>query len=156
MRKRQGVLPQGLEERKLEIPTTTNNSLELHTSFEATPAACLQSSRSPYLYISTSTACSASPEPLRQPRPRPYTRSKPPDLPTSIPLLRQRLQRTSRAPYLYASYTSLHPQRASRSLASTRLQRISRAPYLHVPTLAAHLQTSKALDANSYTSLHPP
>ncbi len=84
---------------------------------------------------------------------RPYTRTTPPELQVSIPLLRHRLQRISRTLEVN-SYTSLHPQHASRSLVFQRLQRISRAPYLDVPTLAAHLQTSKALEANSYTYLH--
>jgi len=101
----------GLEERKLDISTTTNNTLEPHTS------TSLRASRAPDLHTSTS---------------------------------KQRISRTLEA----NPYTSLHPQHASRSLASTRLQHISRAPYLDVPSLAVHLQTSRALEATSYTYLH--
>ena len=122
-----------LEERKLKIPTTTNNTLELLSQ--------------------RGNACSASPELDTSMRPtRPYTRSTPaahlqnsiplyasytslhpqhaciasPELHTSTrPTPAAHLQ-SFRAPYLFTSHTSLHPQHASRSLASTRLQRISR------------------------------
>ena len=88
-----------LEERKLKIPTTTNNTLELLSQ--------------------RGNACSASPELDTSMRPtRPYTRSTPPDL------------------------KCLHACSASPELLRQRGN-----------TLAAHLQTSRALEANSYTYL---
>ena len=63
---------------------------------------------------------------MRQTPPHPYTRSTPPELHTSMSLRLQRISRTLEA----NSYTSVHPQHASRS------------PYLDVPTPAAHLQNS--------------
>src|SRR6266480_3891485 len=132
----QAFCPKSLAERKLEIPTTTNNTLELHTSFEATPAARLQSSRVPYLYTSTSTRlrrisrprylyasstslhlqhASRARELLRQTPPRLHACSAPPELQSSIPL--------------YVLHVPTPPAR-------------SRSPYLDVPTPATHLQTS--------------
>ena len=151
---RKRFAPKSLAERKPEIPTTTNNtctSLRLH--------AC---SVPPELQISILVHQAAAH--LQRSEPLcllhvlhvQYASSKAPDLHTSMSLRLQRTSRApefhtsmrptrlytaSRAPYLYASHTFLHPQHAfqsSRSLASTRLQRISRT-----------------LEANSYTSLHP-
>ncbi len=118
--------PAALEERKLEIPTTTNNTLGLHTSMSL---RLQHTSGPPDLYASYTS--------LRRLHTSTSTRlqriSRAPELHTSMSL---RMQRTSRPPCLYASYTSLHPQHASRApelhtstSASKHLQRISRTPY---------------------------
>jgi len=123
------VLRKSLEERKLEIPTTTTN-IPLHL-YVYTPVACLQSSRSPYL---------------------------------------DRDQRTSRAPNLCASSTSLHAQHTSRApdldnlyvSTSTRVQHTSRAPDLHTCT-SPRLHASSAppellrqTPTRPYTRCTPP
>jgi len=84
------------------------SSIPLCVLHVPTPAARLQNSRTPYLYISTSTRLQ------RTPRAPELQSSMPPT--TSL----HRLQ-SSRTPYLYTS-------------TSTRLQRISRAPELHTST----------------------
>ncbi len=123
----QAFRPKSLDERKLEIRTTTT-----HT-------------RAPELHISTSPrlhACSVSPE----------LQSSIYLCASSTTL---RLQHAARAPCLDASYTSLHPQHVSRApdlhtstrphlhacSAPSELQ--SSIPlHIHIYTPAAHLHTS--------------
>src|SRR5947207_7275275 len=138
----QAFCPEIAEGRKLEIPTTTNNTLELlrqrgnacsasptlHTSFEATPATHLQSSVPLHLQLCPRHyACSVS---------RLRTRldaSKPPSS-----RLRTRLH-TSEPTYFHHILTSTRLQRISRTLeanssTSLHLQHTSRAPELHAST----------------------
>ncbi len=141
-----------LEERKLEIPTTTtNNTLELQSSIPLLRQRLQRASKAPHLHSSMSlrlqriarapNLCASSTslhlhhasrapdlqhinvhKPAAHPQssdasvsppppPRTYTCSTPPELPISIPLVSTstRLQRISRARYLYASYTRSTP-----------------------------------------------
>jgi len=139
---RKRFCPKSFEERKLEIPTTTNNTLDLHTSFEATPAACLQSSTS--LVFQRLQRISRAPNFCL----RVQHASRAPDLHTSMflrlqrisrPLLRQRPQARSMPSEL----------QIARSLASTRLQppELHTSLRHHVCTLAAclYVRTSSSL-----------
>ena len=164
------VLPQGLEERMLEIPTTTNNTLEL---LRQRGNAC---SVPPELQISSFSTAAA------------HLQSSEPLCPLDVTTRTARLQ-SSRSPYLDVptpaahlqssraleanSYTSLHPEYASRApefLRQTppRLRACSASPellpsmrptrpytrstppelqisiplHLHIYTPAAHLQIS--------------
>ena len=128
-----------LEERTLEIPTTTN--IPLHP------------------YVSTSTRLprtSRAPELLRQTPTRPYTRSTPPVLHASMSL---RLQRISRAPYLHVPTLAAHPQNpgALEANSYTYLHRrqTSRAPYLYASTSARLQRTSRAPDLLRQTPPRP-
>src|SRR6266480_3710871 len=131
-------LPQELDERKLEIPTNNNK-----------PAARFQSSRSPYLYTSTSTR-------LQRISRTPYLYASYTSLhrlQTSTALeantsTSARLQHDSRAPelpflYAYTPTARLPSSRAPYLYASTsaRLQS-PRTLYLHVCAPAVRLPSS--------------
>ena len=106
--------PKSLEERKLQIPTTTNITLALHTSFEGTPAACLQISIPLHLHVHTLTSHLQSSDTSVPPPPRRFPCSTSPELPISIPL------------HFYVSTPAAHLQ--------------SSIPlHFYVPTPSAHL-----------------
>jgi len=161
----QAFCPKSLDERKLEIPTTTNNTLELHTSFEATPGACLQSSRYPYLNCPTAAAHLYSFR-TSMPPPRHHTRSTPPELQISIPL---HLHVHTPTAYLHSSEPLCTPPRPYTCSTPPEL-RIYIPLHLHVYAPGAHLQCFIPLHLHiyapaahlqksylyaSYTSLHP-
>jgi len=121
---KQAAWEQSLDVRKLEIPTTTNNTLSSIPLLRQRLQRASKSSRSPYLNVPTAAAHFPSFEPLA---------GTPPELAISVPLHLHvytpatHLQ-SSRAPCLYASYTSLHRRQSSRNpylLDATRLQRSS-------------------------------
>src|SRR5947207_13404714 len=101
-----------LEERKLEIPTTTNIPLHLYVY---TPAACLQSSRS--LVFQRLQRISRAPN-LCAPSTSLHVQhaSRAPDLHASFEATPASHLQSSRASYVYASYASLHHVQSSRPL----------------------------------------
>ena len=149
---RKAVCAQNLEERKLEISTTTirlsSSALEakrqrlqrISRPLEANSSTSLhQQHVSRALEANRGNACSASPE-----------------LPGSMP---RRLHDCSPSPYLLEA---THLQRTSRAPALNTatppcLHACSTPPQLHTSfeaTPVAHLRSSRALQANSSTSLH--
>jgi len=117
-------------------PYTYGTSPELRSSIPLLRQRLQRSSRHIHIYAPTTHlqtrphlhACDASPDlHTSMPPPRPYTCGTPPELRSSIPLLRQRLQRVSRHIHIYTP--------------ATHLQTFIPRCLLHVPTLAARLKS---------------
>src|SRR6266513_876360 len=71
-----------------------------------------------------------------------------------VPTPAARLHRISGTPYLYASYTSLHPQHACSASPELHIH-VYKAPYLHV-YISVELPTSTPPPIHVASDLYPP